>query len=181
MDRRSTFKAFAAGAIAGFVAPAGNVAAQQGGGGAASGTGPADAKQGSETMKSVVGTWQLVRATATAADGKALPAPYGGEKGMGRVILNADGRMMAVLCDGRPALPAGTVREYSSYCGNYTFDGRQLITRVDAASEPSRIGSDQVRDVRFEDNLLVLRPPLRAYGAKPAEQRELYWEKIADV
>ena len=129
----------------------------------------------------VVGTWRLVRATAIAADGKVLAAPYGGEKGMGRVILNADGRMMAVLCDGRPTLPAGAVREYSSYCGNYTFDGKTLITRVDAASEASRIGSEQVRDVRFEGKLMVLRPPLRAYGSKPAEQRELYWEKIADV
>ena len=135
----------------------------------------------SDTKSGVVGTWCLVRATATAADGKALPTPYGGEKGMGRLILNADGRMMAVLCDGRPTLPAGAVREYSSYCGNYPFDGKTLITRVDAASEPSRIGSEQVRDVRFEGNLMVLRPPLRAYGSKPAEQRELYWEKIADV
>jgi hypothetical protein len=35
---------------------------------------------------------------------------------MGRVMFNAEGRMMAVTCDGRPQLPAGTVRAYSSYC-----------------------------------------------------------------
>jgi hypothetical protein len=88
--------------------------------------------------------------------------------------------MMAVTCDGRTTLPAGETRDYSSYCGNYTYDGRQLITRVDAASDPARIGSDQVRDVRFEGGFMVLRPPQRPYGGK-VEQRELYWEKIADV
>lgn len=130
-------------------------------------------------MTSVVGTWRLVRAVARDADGKELPTPYGGQ-GMGRVMLGAEGRMMAVVCDGRRDIPDGAQREYSSYCGNYTFDGEQLVTRVDAASDPSRIGSDQVRDVRFEDGLMVLRPPARAYGGAMA-QRELFWEKIADV
>ncbi len=131
-------------------------------------------------MQKIVGTWRLVRSASTAADGTSMPAPYGGEKAMGRVTLNADGRMMAVLCDGRTDMPAGEAREYTSYCGNYTFDGKQLVTRVDAASDPVRMGTDQVRDVRFEGGLMVLRPPMRAYGATP-EQRELYWEKIADV
>ena len=130
-------------------------------------------------MSGVTGTWRLVKAVSRDAAGQALPAPYGGH-GMGRVVLGADGRMMAVLCDARPEIPDGGVREYSSYCGNYTFDGKQLITRVDAASDPKRIGSDQVRDVRFEGGLMVLCPPLRSYHG-PAEQRELYWEKIADV
>ena len=64
---------------------------------------------------------------------------YGGEQAMGRVTFNADGRMMAVLCDGRPSLPPEGVREYTSYCGNYTFDGTRLITRVDAASDAYRM------------------------------------------
>jgi len=129
---------------------------------------------------SIIGTWRLVHAISTGADGKPLPGPYGGEKAMGRVTFNADGRMMAVLCDGRPDLPEGTVREYNSYCGNYRFDGRQLITRVDAAAAATRLGSDQVRDVHFEGNRMVLRPPQRPYGDR-VEQRELHWEKIADV
>lgn len=129
---------------------------------------------------SIVGTWRLVRAQATGPDGTPRPAPYGGAAAMGRVTFNAEGRMMAVLCDGRPGLPPGTAREYSSYCGTYSFDGARLVTRVDAASDPNRLGSDQVREVRFEGGLMVLRPPLRAYAAGP-EQRELWWEKIAGV
>ena len=92
-------------------------------------------------MPSIVGTWKLVAATARDRDGNPLPAPYGG-RGIGRVMFNAEGRMMAVTCDGRKELPAGGVRAYSSYCGNYTFDGSRLITRVDAGSDPARIGSD---------------------------------------
>ncbi len=85
---------------------------------------------------SIVGTWALVRAASEGGDGQALPAPYGGDKAMGRVTFNADGRMMAVLCDGRASLPDGAAREYNSYCGNYVFHGKQLITKVDAAARP---------------------------------------------
>jgi len=95
-------------------------------------------------MPSIVGTWKLVQATARDAAGAARPSPYGG-KALGRVTFTADGRMMSVVCDGRKELPAGVSREYSSYCGNYTYDGEKLVTRVDAASDPSRIGGDQVR------------------------------------
>jgi len=107
-------------------------------------------------MPSIVGTWKLAGATARDAAGVMLPSPYGG-KGIGRVTFTVDGRMMSVVCDGRPELPAGTVREYSSYCGNYTFDGSRLVTRVDAASDPGRIGSDQVRGVRFVDGRMIFR------------------------
>ena len=131
-------------------------------------------------MIEIVGTWALVRATATAADGRVLAPPFGGETAMGRVTFNADGRMMAVLCDGRPSLPGGAKRGYTSYCGNYTFNGRQLVTRVDAYSDPARMGTDQVRDVSFEGKLMVLRPPLKAYAQEP-EQRTLWWERVAAV
>jgi hypothetical protein len=44
--------------------------------------------------------------------------------------FTAEGRMMSVVCDGRAELPSGVRREYSSYCGAYTFDGARLATRV---------------------------------------------------
>ena len=130
-------------------------------------------------MADIIGTWRLVGAVARDAAGNALAAPFG-PLAMGRVVFNADGRMMAVLCDGRPSLPDGTTRDYASYCGNYTFDGSRLVTRVDAASDPARIGTDQVRDVRFEGQHMILRPPPRP-GAGGPEQREITWERIAEV
>jgi len=129
-------------------------------------------------MRSIVGTWKMVAAAARDRDGKPLPAPYGG-KGMGRVCFDAEGRMMAVTCDGRPVLPPGASRAYSSYCGNYRLDGSRLITRVDAASDPSRIGSDQVREVSFDGERMILRPPPRQ-GEAGEEYRELTWERIAE-
>ncbi len=128
-------------------------------------------------MRSIVGTWRLVAAAAYDGNGRPLPPPYGGQ-GMGRVTFSAAARMMSVVCDGRPELPPGVQREYSSYCGNYTFDGTRLVTKVDAASDPARIGSEQARDVRFEGDRMILRPPPRRSGAG-TEQRELTWELIA--
>lgn len=128
-------------------------------------------------MPSIVGTWKLVRATAKDASGAPLPEPYGG-KGIGRVVFTADGRMQAVVCDGRTELPPGVARDYSSYAGNYTFDGTKLATRVDAASDPNRVGGDQVRGVRFEGELVVLTPPPRDKGGAQ-EYRELTWQRIS--
>jgi hypothetical protein len=126
---------------------------------------------------SIVGTWKLVRASAKDANGRSLPEPYGGN-GIGRVTFTAAGRMQSVVCDGRREMPPGEARDYSSYCGNFTFEDMRLVTRVDAASDPSRIGSDQVRGVRFEGELMILSPPPRQTGAG-AEYRELTWERIA--
>src|SRR3954452_3234679 len=128
-------------------------------------------------MRSIVGTWKLVAVAARDRNGNKILDPYGG-KPMGGVVFNAEGRMMAVTCDGRPELPPGAKREYSSYIGTYSFDGSRLVTRVDGASDPSRVGSDQVRGVRFEGERIVLSPPPRQTDS--GEQfRELTWERIA--
>ena len=131
-------------------------------------------------MTNIIGTWRLVRGVTIDLDGNPAPAPYGGEKAMGRVTFNADGRMMAVLCDGRPVLPKPGPRLYASYCGNYTFDGKRLVTRVDASSEPERMDTDQVRDVSFENGLMILKPPVKEEFGRQV-QRHLYWEKISDM
>ena len=130
-------------------------------------------------MNDIVGTWRLVGAVARDGDGRELPAPYGGQ-GLGRIVFGADGRMAVMMIDVRAELPAGEKREYGGYCGTYTCDGERLVTRVDCAPDPSRVGSDQVRGVRFEDGLMILRPPPRVQNGA-VEQRELSWEKISDV
>lgn len=126
----------------------------------------------------IIGTWRLLRADAFDGDGKPQAPPYGGAP-MGRLMLTGDGRMMAMTGDGRMHVPDGEVREYNTYAGNYRFDGKQLITRVDCCSNPAYMGTDQVRDVSEESGLLVLRPPVRAYPDRAPEQRVLYWERIS--
>ncbi len=118
------------------------------------------------------GTWRLVRAIARDAQGREVAEPYGPHP-MGRVVLSPNGRMMAVLCDGRPSLPAGVERAYASYCGNYRIEAGRLVTRVDASDLPARLGGDEVREVEWRGDTLVLRPPRRADGT----QRELTWER----
>ncbi len=119
----------------------------------------------------VQGTWRLISATAVDADGRSVRPPYGPIP-MGRLILSEAGRMMAVICDGRPSIPGGEKRAYASYCGNFRIEGDRLITRVDAAAVTERIGGEQIRKVEFRNDHLVLIPPRRSDG----EQRELMWK-----
>ena len=127
----------------------------------------------------VAGVWKLVGGSMTDPGGKSVGVPYG-PRGMGLVSLTSDGRMMAVLIDGRARLPDGAKREYSSYCGNYTFDGSTLITTVDASSDTARLASQQVRKVRFEGERMILVPPERDDGGVKIH-RELIWERISTV
>jgi hypothetical protein len=125
----------------------------------------------------IVGTWRLVSTKGRDDAGAALSPPYG-PKAMGLVVFEPDGRMMAVLCDGRASLPADEARQFMSYAGNYTFDGETLSTRVDASSDAGRIGGDQVRSVSFDGATMVLRPPRRLY-AGIMQRQELVWERVA--
>jgi hypothetical protein len=132
----------------------------------------------SSIVGSIVGTWRLAMTRAHDDAGQPMHAPYGPVP-MGVVMFSADGRMVAVLCDARPQLPADEEeREYSSYCGHYTFDGTTLITRVDAAADRSRLGGDQVRRVRFDGDHLVLMPPPRPWRGV-MQHREMFFERIA--
>jgi hypothetical protein len=124
----------------------------------------------------IVGTWRLTSTKGVDDDGKALPPPYG-PRPNGLVSFQADGRMYCVLCDGRRELHEGEARQFMSYAGNYTFDGQTLTTRVDASSDASRIGGDQVRSVRFENGRMVLAPPRRLY-AGIMQRQELTWERV---
>jgi hypothetical protein len=124
----------------------------------------------------IVGTWRLLTTAGRDDAGKPLAPPYG-PAAMGLVVFQAAGRMMAVLCDGRGSLPGGEPRQFMSYAGNYSFDGETLSTRVDASSDASRIGGDQIRSVSFDNGRLVLKPPRRLYSGTMQHQ-EMVWERI---
>jgi hypothetical protein len=125
----------------------------------------------------IVGTWRLVETHARNDAGETMHPPYGPQP-MGVTMFSADRRMIAVLCDARPTLPPDEPeREYSSYCGAYTFDGATLVTRVEVSSHPARIGTDQVRRVRFEGDRLVLMPPPRPWRGV-IQHRELIWRRV---
>jgi len=127
--------------------------------------------------KRIIGTWRLKSTKAVDDGGKVLAPPYGPAPN-GVACFEADGRMYSVLCDGRAELPSGEPRQFMSYAGNYTFDGTTLSTRVDASSDASRIGGDQLRNVRFENDRMVLAPPRRLH-AGVMQHQELSWERVA--
>ncbi len=126
----------------------------------------------------ILGTWRMTGTAGRDDQGNPLFPPFG-PQAMGLVVFQADGRMMSVLCDGRLALPPNESRQFMSYAGTYTFDGKTLTTKVDAASDPSRVGGEQVRAVRFEAGKMVLAPPRRLW-AGVMQHQELTWERIAD-
>lgn len=129
-------------------------------------------------MQSITGTWQLVETECIHENGHKLPPPYGGgDTGMGLLSLRADGRMICVLCDSRKELPAGQQREYNSYCGTYQYDGNQLTTRVDATADPAFLDTDQIRDISFEGEMMVLKP-IKNNGPISDGQRVLRWVRL---
>lgn len=132
-------------------------------------------------MSNIIGTWRLVATRAWDDDDNELPAPYG-PMPRGVVAFEDNHQMMCVLADGRAEVPvtdpAGVSREYVSYMGRYTYAGNVLRTRVEGSTDASRVGGDQVREVRFDGERLFLKPPPRPkYGVN--EYRELEWERLA--
>lgn len=122
-------------------------------------------------LEQIYGTWRLIAAQAVDAEGRSLPPPYGPVP-MGRLVLDRAGRMMAVICDGRPVIPQSETRGYASYCGNFRIEeDNVLVTTVDAALVKERIGGEQRRRMELRGEQLVLTPPRRSNG----EQRELVW------
>ena len=126
--------------------------------------------------KRIIGIWRLKSGKGADDSGHVLAPPFGPAP-TGVVCFQADGRMVSAICDGRAELPAGEARQFMSYAGSYTFDGVTLSTRVDASSDASRIGGDQIRTVRFENGGMVLAPPRRLY-AGVMQHQELFWERV---
>jgi hypothetical protein len=141
---------------------------------------PASAKtvNGGSNMidQRIIGIWRLKSTKGVDDSGNAMAPPFGPAP-YGVVCFQADGRMINVICDGRAGLPADEQRQFMSYAGNYNFDGVTLSTRVDASSDASRIGGEQVRKVRFENGGMVLAPLRRLYAGLMQHQ-ELFWERV---
>ena len=130
----------------------------------------------------IIGTWALIKTQAVNANDKPTAvAPFGGADFIGRVVFTQGGRMSAAITDARSEIPDGQTREYSCYAGAYTLDGNTLKTKVDACSDPERMGTEQQRTVSFDGELMVLEPPLRSYSNNPPERRTLWWKKISDI
>ena len=125
-------------------------------------------------MQTLIGVWKLVQARAFDETGNELPSPLGPQP-MGVAIFDAE-RSMAMACDARATLPPGIRRAFAAYCGNYTFDGTKLVTRVDGASGPDML-EDQVRHIRFDTSTrMTVIPASRLFDRNSG--LELVWERV---
>jgi hypothetical protein len=126
-------------------------------------------------LPSIVGTWKLVGAERARPTARRCRPLWREGHGTGRA-------------DRRGAHDGGGVRRAAGIAGRddprlqlllrqLHLRRRTARHRVDAASDPARIGSDQVREVSFDDDKMILRPPPRRQAGE--EYRELTWARIA--
>jgi hypothetical protein len=135
---------------------------------------------------SLVGVWTLQSCVRTFADGH-KQYPFG-EKPVGRIEYNKEGRMLALLMrSGRrstvapglelDAASAEEIREavtgFVAYFGTYEVDdASQTVTHlVEASLEPSWVGTSLKRRFRWDGARLVLT------RAVPDTTDELVWER----
>lgn len=141
-----------------------------------------------EDSKTIVGSWMLVSAAATTAEGKSVASPMG-EHPTGFLTYTADGRMSLLIThDGRPRLSgdrldspieerAGAFSTMVAYAGSYRIEGNRLIHHVEAASSQNWVGTDLPRVVTFSGNRVKLEAPMQErHGV--VQKFEQVWERI---
>ncbi|HET7695497.1 MAG TPA: lipocalin-like domain-containing protein [Vicinamibacterales bacterium] len=132
----------------------------------------------------LIGSWRLVSYETKDAAGR-TGRPYG--NAVGRISYDANGNMTGqVMRPDRPAVEPGTEHAhqartaflgYIAYFGTYDVapDGRSVVHHVQGALNPAWVGGDQVRQMRFDGDRLILSTVTRKDGA--ALIHELTWER----
>ena len=124
-------------------------------------------------MKSLIGSWQLVSYETTDAAGR-KGRPYG--DAVGRIAYDENGNMTGQVM--RPDRTVETAyRGYIAYFGTYEVaaDGRSVVHHVQGSLNPAWVGGDQVRQLRFDGDRLILSTETRKDGV--AVKHELTWER----
>jgi Lipocalin-like domain len=119
-----------------------------------------------ELRRQIVGTWKLVSVHYEDQATRAR-APVYGEHPKGIQIATPEGRWLALMtADGRPIPNTDTDRAQAlktmiAYTGRYRVENGQVVTRVEAAWNEAWVGSEQVRNIRFDgDRLHIESPPM---------------------
>jgi hypothetical protein len=138
----------------------------------------------------IVGTWQLISASATTEAGAAVAAPFGTDPA-GLLIYTSEGRMSAIISHGgrkplsiadRVSSPAGeraaAFSTFIAYAGRYTFSEGRVIHHVELSLVPNWANTELVRLVRFEGERMILRTPPISIGGV-SEVVDLVWERVS--
>ncbi|WP_233808338.1 lipocalin-like domain-containing protein [Paraburkholderia sp. HP33-1] len=120
-------------------------------------------------------TWKLVEAFAFDEEGHELSPPLG-KCPMGVVMFEAE-RMIVAVIDGSSSLPTDIQRVFAAYSGRYSFDGMELVTSVDGASDPDLV-QQQIRHIHFESpTRIAITPKNRVIGRDAG--LKFVWERIS--
>jgi len=134
----------------------------------------------------LIGHWSLLSYVTEQPDGS-RGKPYG--DAVGRLSYDAHGNMAGqVMRPGRAQVTPGQwaaqdVRSayagYIAYFGTYQVNeaGDTVVHHVEGALNPSWVGGDQVRRLRFDGELLVLSTDVRKGEA--IVRHTLTWKKLA--
>ncbi|MFH0878386.1 MAG: lipocalin-like domain-containing protein [Lentisphaerota bacterium] len=139
---------------------------------------------------SVVGTWKLVSMTSR-DETTGEESQTWGEHPLGFITYTAGGRMSAVLASADRPLAVESAgqatdeeqamlfRKSFAYAGRYTLTQDGVIHHVEVAADPSWIGQDQRRLIRFEGNKLIVTSSASQTAASPHPLVFLLvWERI---
>jgi Lipocalin-like domain len=141
-----------------------------------------------QSRDSVVGTWKLVSASASTADGRVIDAPFGLSP-TGIITYTRDGQMTAMISYGgrkplsgdRISSPASERAEafatFFAYAGRYSVKGDKVVHHVEISSVQNWVNTDMVRLLKFHGRQITLRtPPLSVGGT--TQTTDLVWERV---
>ena len=119
-----------------------------------------------------LGTWSLVGVEREVADsGEKLDQ---GITQTGFICYTDEPRMMVII---RRETPAG--QEITSYAGPWTIEGDAVVHHVEMATREPWVGTRQVRHFAFEEDRLILMPPVSPdYTHGSVTRRALTWRKL---
>lgn len=139
----------------------------------------------------LIGSWDLV-SFETLVDGQVTSRPLG-EGATGRIIYGTDGTVTALLSRAERIWPAGgefvavapEVRAeaalgFVAYTGTFRVDGDRAIHSVTISLYPELIGTDLIRTITFEGDLLLLdTEPIITPSGRDRRQR-LTWRPLVE-
>jgi hypothetical protein len=118
----------------------------------------------SEVCRKIIGTWKLVSvAYEDAASGERTPVYGAHPKGV--QIATPEGRWLALMTAEGRGVPksdderARALKTMIAYTGRYRVEGDKVITKVEAAWNEAWVGTEQIRQIRFDGDKLFLQSP----------------------
>ncbi len=113
-----------------------------------------------------------------------------GENPAGFLTYTSDGRMSAVIAASGRKIPVSSAaqaspeeqamlfRSFIAYAGTYTLTDTSVIHHDEVASDPTWTGTDQVRYVHFEGDLIVITAPqIRTVSDPDPKVLKLVWKR----